>query len=477
LSGEKRWLRMRKGIALSDSTGSKTTFSGDLDVKCAARSEPENFLDRVFGISARKSTLRLEVFAGATTFLTAAYLAVVIPNILSTGGVDHAAVTTATLALFGLGTLGMAFYAKLPFVVGPGIGGSVIVATTLALSEGVPWQTGMAIAFWSGVLFLLLTLLGMREVVARIVPVPIKMGLSAAIGAFIAMLGFRNAGLVIANPRINALALGNFAAPGAVIALAGLALAVALHYHKVPGGILIAMLAATAIGIPLGVTSLPASYWGLPHSIAAVTLKLNYLQALKPVFFPYLFAFFASEFFSTMGTTLAVGDKANLLDEHGNMPGINGPFVVDSCAATVGPLFGVPGMTALIESAAGVEAGGRTGLTSVVTALLFLATLFIAPVILMIPKEATAPALILVGISMFANLRKIDLEKFTDGVPAVLMVLMTLFSNNFGTGIAAGILSYVIIQVLAGKARGVSWGLYLLTLPLLYFFWTISTKH
>ena len=472
-----RFCLHQKDFELSDSAESKTTLAGELGATLEAKAGREKFLDRVFGISARGSSVRVEVFAGATTFLTAAYLAVVIPNNLSTGGMDRAAATTATLVFFGLGTLGMAFYAKLPFVVGPGIGGSVLVATTLALSEGVPWQTGMAIAFWSGVLFLVLTLLGMREVVARIVPAPIKMGLSAALGGFIAMLGFRNAGLVIANARVNALTLGNFAAPGAVIALAGLALAVALHYHKVRGGILVAMLAATVLGVPLGVTSLPASYWGLPHSIAAVTFKLNFLQALRPAFFPYLFAFFSAEFFSTMGTTLAVGDKAGLLDDHGNMPGINGPFVVDSCSATIGPLFGVPSMTALIESAAGVEAGGRTGLTGVVTALLFLATLFVAPVILMIPKEATAPALILVGISMFANIRRIELDKFTDGVPAVLMVLMTLFSNNFGTGIAAGILSYVIIQVLAGKGRSVSWGLYLLTLPLLYFFWTIATKH
>ena len=434
-------------------------------------------LDRWFGLEARGTTVRIEAFAGATTFMAAAYLAVVIPGILASGGMDLAAVTTATILMFFAGTLGMALYANLPFVVGPGLGGAAIVATTLAVTEGVPWQTGMAIAFWSGVLFLLLTLLGMREVVAQLIPVPIKLGLSAALGGFVAMLGFRNAGMVMANPRVNALVLGDFSSHGAIVTLIGLAVAIAFRYRKIPGGILLAIIVATLIGLPLGVTKLPDSFFGLPHGLAAVTFKLNLLGALKPSLFPYLFAFFAAEFFSTMGTTLAVGDKAGMLDERGNMPGINGPFVVDSCAATVGPLFGVPAMTALIESATGVEAGGRTGLTNIFTAFLFLATLLFSPLILMIPKEATAPALILVGLSMFANLRKIDLGNLTEGFPAILMVLITLFSNNFVTGIAAGILSYVIVQILTSKARDVSLGLYLLTIPLFYFFWTVATKH
>jgi AGZA family xanthine/uracil permease-like MFS transporter len=439
--------------------------------------EPDSLLERLFGLKTRGTTVRIEAFAGATTFMAAAYLAVVIPGILASGGMDLATVTTATIVMFFAGTLGMALYANLPFVVGPGLGGAAIVATTLAVTEGVPWQTGMAIAFWSGVLFLLLTLFGMREVVSQLIPSPIKLGLSAALGGFVAMLGFRNAGMVVANPRVNALALGDFSSHGAILTLIGLAVAIALRHRKVPGAILLAIILATLIGLPLGVTKLPGSFVGLPHGMAAVTFKLNPLAALKPSLFPYLFAFFAAEFFSTMGTTLAVGDKAGMLDEHGNMPGINGPFVVDSCAATIGPLFGVPASTALIESATGVEVGGRTGLTSIFTAFLFLATLLFSPLILMIPKEATAPALILVGLAMFANLRKIDLGNLTEGFPAILMVLITLFSNNFGTGIAAGILSYVIIQILTNKAREVSLGLYLLTIPLFYFFWTVATKH
>jgi len=435
------------------------------------------WLERAFGLRQHGTSVRTEAFAGATSFMAAAYLVVVIPGILASGGIDLAAVTTATIVSFAFGTLAMAFYANLPFVVGPGIGGAAIVATTLVITEGVPWQIGMAIAFWSGILFLVLTLLGMRGVVAQVIPVPIKLGLGAALGAFIALLGFRNAGMVVANARVNALTLGDFSAHGALVALIGLAVAFALHQRRVPGGILLGIVVATLAGIPLGVTKIPIHLFGFPHGIGPVAFKLNFLGALKPPFLPYLFAFFAAEFFSTMGTTLAVGGKAGLLDAEGNMPGINGPFVVDSCAASVGPLFGVPAMTALIESATGVEDGGRTGLTSVFTAFFFLMALLFAPLILMIPKEATAPALILVGFSMFANLRKIDLSSLTEGFPAVLMIMVTLFSNNFGTGIAAGILGYVAVQILANRARHVSPGLYLLTIPVAYFFWTVATKH
>jgi adenine/guanine/hypoxanthine permease len=434
-------------------------------------------LDRVFGLTERKTSIRTEVIAGATTFVTAAYLAVVIPSTLASAGVDRAAATTGTIIVFVLSTLAMAFYARLPFVVGPGLGGAAMVATTLALTEGVPWQTGLAIAFWSGVLFMGLTFVGLRQVVIRIVPSAIKVALSASLGLFILTMGFRNAGFFVASSRVNAFTLGNFASPGSIVALIGIAIVFALHVHRVPGGILIGIAAATIAGIPLGVTKVPTDLFGLPHSIAPVAFELNFIAALSPVFFPYLFAFFASEFFSTMGTTLAVGGEAGLLDAEGNMPGINGPFVVDSCAATLGPLIGVPSPTALIESASGVEAGGRTGLTSVVTAGCFLLMLLVSPIILMVPKEATSPALIVVGLCMFANLRKIDLNNFEHAAPGLLTVLMTLFSNSLGTGIAAGILSYVIVQVLAGKARQVSWGLYGLAVPLLYFFWVVATRR
>ena len=271
-----------------------------------------NWLERRFALRSRGGTLRTECLAGITGFLAAAYLLVVIPGLLAIGGMDKGAATTGTILVFVVGSLLMAFYANLPFIVGPGIGGSVLVGVTLAGSEGIGWQTGLGIACWSGILFFLLTRFGLREVVTRSVPQSIKLGLTASIGLFVAVLGFRNAGLVLANAKTNALMLGDFLAPGALVALCGLFLAIALQARKVPGAILWAILCATLVGIPFGVTKLPTHFIDAPHSLAPVLGQVDLLGALNIAFLPFLFVFFASEFFSTMGTTQAVGPQYDL---------------------------------------------------------------------------------------------------------------------------------------------------------------------
>ncbi|MEQ5841187.1 NCS2 family permease [Paraburkholderia acidicola] len=436
-----------------------------------------SWLERRFALAARNTTVRTEVLAGITSFLAAAYLLVVIPSLLATGGMERGATTTATIIVFVLGTVLMGLYTNLPFIVGPGIGGSVVLGVTLAATEHVAWQTGLGIAFISGVLFLILTLAGARSLVVRLIPAQIKLGLGASIGLFIALLGFRNAGMVIANAKTNALALGDFTRPGTLVALAGLAAAVVLQGRRVPGAILWAILIAAAVGIPLGVTHLPTSPMAWPHSIAPVAFKLDIASALTVSAIPYLFVFFASEFFSTLGTTLAVGAKAQLLDEHANLPNINRPFLVDSIAATLGPVLGIPALTALVESAAGVEAGGRSGLSSLAAAAMFALMLLFVPVALAIPKEATAPALILIGLSMFGTIRHTHFDDFTDALPVLSMVLLTLMSNSFGTGIAGGLLCYVLVKLLAGRFREVPWGLVVLAVPLGYYFWTVVKPH
>ncbi|MFI2991092.1 permease [Klebsiella aerogenes] len=421
-----------------------------------------HWLERRFALHSRGGSLRTECLAGITGFLAAAYLLVVIPGLLAIGGMDKGAATTGTILVFVAGSLLMAFYANLPFIVGPGIGGSVLVGVTLAGSEGIGWQIGLGIACWSGILFFLLTQFGLREVVTRSVPQSIKLGLTASIGLFVAVLGFRNAGLVLANAKTNALMLGDFLAPGALVALCGLFLAIALQARKVPGAILWAILFATLVGIPFGVTKLPGSFIDVPHSLAPVFGQIDLLGALNIAFLPFLFVFFASEFFSTMGTTLAVGGEAGLLDEEGNMPQINRPFMVDSIAAALGPWVGIPAATALIESSA--------------AAVMFLLMLLFTPVALMIPKEATAPALILIGLNMFSGLRKVDLGNFTDGLPVLMMVMITLIANSFGTGIAGGLLFYIVIKAIAGKWREIPIGLWVLAIPLIYYFATL-VKH
>lgn len=432
-----------------------------------------DLLDRRFDLKARGTTVPREAMAGLTTFLAAAYLIVVIPALLSSGGMDRGAATTAAILLFAVGSVLMGCYANLPFIVGPGIGGSAIVGVTLAQIDGIPWQVGLGIACASGVAFLILTLTGARELVVRMIPPQIKLGLGASIGVFIAMLGCRDAGMVTVNLKSSALALGDWSQPGPIITLIGLGVTIALQARRVPGAILFGIAAAAIAGIPLGLTQLSGAV-SMPHSIAPVSLQLDPLAVLSLAALPYMFAFFAAEFFSTLGTTLAVGAKANLTDEEGNLPGIERPFLVDSLAAMLGPLIGIPAATALVESAAGVEAGGRTGLTPIFAALCFLAMLAFLPLAMAIPPQATAPALILIGISMFGSLRQMPDGDALDMLPPMAMVLLTLISNSFGTGIAGGLLVYVLVQILAGRIRQLPIGLLILAVPLGYYFYTAS---
>lgn len=432
---------------------------------------------RRFDLAARGSTIPRELLAGVTSFLAAAYLVVVIPSLLAGGGMDHGAVTAATILVIAVGSVAMGLYANLPFIVGPGIGGSVILGVTLAQVDHVPWQIGLGIAFLSGVAFVILTLTGARGIVVRMVPPQIKLGLGASIGLFIAMVGCRDAGMVAINAKSNALALGDFGRPGVIAALVGLAVAVALQVRRVPGALLAGIVAATLVGIPLGLTGLPPAVIAMPASVAPVSLALDVPGAITLVALPYLFAFFVAEFFSTLGTTLAVGGKAGLTDADGNLPRIERPFLVDALTATFGPLVGVPAGTALVESAAGVQAGGRSGLTAIAAAACFAATLALTPLAMAIPKQATASALILTGISMLASIRHLPGDEPADLLPAMAMILMTLISNSFGTGIAAGILVHVAVQILAGRIRQLPIGLILLAIPLGIFFYGAATRH
>jgi AGZA family xanthine/uracil permease-like MFS transporter len=436
-----------------------------------------NWLDRRFGLRSRNTTLYREAIAGLTSFLAAAYLVVVIPSLLATGGLDRAAVTTACIVMMVVGSLAMGLYSNFPFIVGPGLGGSVILGVTLTQVEHIAWPTGLGIAALSGLLFFVLTVTGARTVVVRLVPPQIKRGLGASIGFFIAMLGCRQAGFVAVNAQTNALLLADLSRPGPVIALSGLVLILALQARRVPGSMLIGILAAALMGLPFGVSHLPQTLVSLPRSLEPVVLKVDLAGAISLQALPYLFAFFAAEFFSTLGTTLAIGAKAGLADNDGNLPRIERPFLVDSVAATLGPFLGIPALTALVESAAGAEAGGRTGLTAIFAGCLFLLTLFLTPLAMVIPKEATAPALIVVGVSMMETLRGERGGRLADTFPALAMVLITLISNSFGIGIAGGVVLYVTVKLFESGLKELSPGLLLLSVPLAYYLYTAATRH
>ncbi|WP_375383502.1 NCS2 family permease [uncultured Sphingomonas sp.] len=437
----------------------------------------EAALDRRFLLAERGTGVGREALAGLTSFLAAAYLIVVIPSLLAQAGIDRGGATTAAILLIAGGSIAMGLYANLPFLVGPGIGGSALIGVTLAQVEHIDWPAGLGIALFSGLLFVVLTLSGARGIVVRIIPTPIKLGLGASIGLFIAMLGCRDAGMIAVNAKTNALALGNFALPGPIMALTGLGVALAMQARRLPGAILAGIAAAAVLGVPLGVTKLAGSPLALPHSLAPVALHLDPVAALRVSALPYLFAFFAAEFFSTLGTTLAIGGKAGLTDADGDLPGIQRPFLVDAVSASIGPLIGIPAATALVESAAGVEAGGRTGLTPIVAAGLFLLTLAAVPLAMAIPRQATAPALILIGVSLPSTIRGLPGDEPTALFAPIAMVLTTLIANSFGTGIAAGTLLYVVIELLAGRGRTLHPGLVAMAVPLGYYLYVAATPH
>jgi AGZA family xanthine/uracil permease-like MFS transporter len=432
-------------------------------------------LDRFFGLTDRGTSVRRELVAGLTMFFATGYLIAVVPSLLAVGGVPKAAVTTAVILVVGLSTaLGMGLWARLPFVVGPGIGGVALLGVTIVATEGVPWQTAMGMAFLGGLLFLILTVAGLRSLVTEAVPPAIKLAIGAGVGLFIAFLGFRNGGLVVANPQAGALNVGDLGSSGAVVALIGLALALVLTVHKVPGALLLAVVGTTLVGIPFGVTDVPDPLYSLPSGIGDVALEVDILGALRPEYLPYVLTFLIAEFFSTMGTVIAVAGRAGLLDEQGNLPDINKPFLVDSTSATVGTLVGVPAMTAYVESAAGAEAGGRTGLSAVVAGAAFLGSLVLAPFVLMIPAQATAPVLIIIGLQIFASIATADLGDLTTAFPALLTIVVMVFSFNIGTGIAAGIVAFVLLKLVSGRVRELPIALVVVALPLLYYFWNLA---
>jgi AGZA family xanthine/uracil permease-like MFS transporter len=434
-------------------------------------------VDAYFDLQRRSTTLGGEALAGLTSFMAAAYLIIVIPNLLSGAGMDRAALTTAVILAIAAGSIAMGLYANFPFIVGPGLGGSVILGVTLAQTENIPWPTGLGIAALSGLLFFVLTITGARSLVVGLVPRQIKQGLGASIGLFIAMLGCRQAGMVAVNAKTFALQLGDFSKGGPKVALIGLLVILLLQARGLPGAVLIGILTAAFAGLSFGITQWPDALLSWPHDLSSIAFQVDFPGAVSIRALPYLFAFFAGEFFSTLGTTLAIGAKAGLTDHDGNLPGIERPFLVDSVAASLCPGMGLPALTALVESAAGVEAGGRTGLTAIFAALFFLMTLVLTPLALAIPKEATAPALIVIGVSMLQTLRGGHGNALSDSFPVMAMVLLTLISSSFGIGIASGLVAYVTVKAFESGLKDIPLGLIILVIPMAYYLYTAASAH
>lgn len=428
-----------------------------------------HLIDRFFKLREHDTRLRTEVIAGLTTFATMAYIVAVIPGMLSKAGVPFDAALTVTLLMSMVTTLAMGLYTNRPFVLGPGLGSTAIFSFTL-LGGGIPLSVAAGIVFISGVVFMLVSFLGVRDFIVRVIPQSVKVAVGVGIGLFIALLGFKQAGLVVANADKNVLNLGNLNSPVALVTLAGTLLMFALTARRVPGGLILGMAIITLLGLPLGLTDWPGHLFSWPAGVGGMAFELDVMEALKPVYLPFLLAFFIPDFFSTLGTLLGVGGRAGYLDAQGNLPGIDKNFHVDSSTTVLGSVFSCPVLTTYLESAAGVEAGGRTGLTAVIAAVGFGLALFVAPLAAMIPTAATAPVLIVIGLGMMTAMKDVNYTDVTQYLPAFVCVAITLFSFNAGNGIAASLILYAFLKIVMGRWREDHWAIYPIALLMLYYF-------
>lgn len=429
----------------------------------------KNKIEKRFKLNEFNTNIRTEVIAGFTTFTTMAYVFATVPNLLGGAGYNRAAAFTAMVVLMVLSTLAMALFTNRPFALAPGLS-SVSIVTGMVINEGIPIDIASGIIVLSGTLFVLVTFFGLRETVVRMIPKSLKFAISAAIGLFIAFIGVKSTGLIVACESSNSLVFGDLSSPGVLLTVIGFFLILILTGKKVPGALIISIVITTIIGIPLGITTIPHHFVSVPNGTGECFLNVDILGALKMKYLPFLIALFIPDFFSTFGTVIGVGAKAGYLDEEGNLPGINKCFRVDSIATAVGGLFCIPCVTTYLESSVGIESGGRTGLTTVVTSIFFFLALFFSPLALMIPTYATAPVLIFIGVSMLTAMKDIDYSDFTEYVPAFLCITFTIFASNIANGICLSIPTYVLLKIVSGKAKELTPTLYVLSgICILYF--------
>ncbi len=396
-------------------------------------------------------TVKREVLAGITTFLTMAYILAVNPSILGDAGMDKGAVFTATVISSVVATVIMALYAKLPFALAPGMGLNAFFAYTVVLTMGYTWQFALTAVFIEGLIFILLTLTGLRQKIVDAMPLVLRRAISPGIGFFIAFIGLKNAGIVSASPA-TFVTMGNLHDPAVLLACFGILLSAVLLIKKVTGALLIGILLTTVIGIPLGVTHF-TSVLDTPPSIAPIVMKFEWHNVLSFDMAICVLTFLFIDMFDTIGTLLGVSHRAGMVDEKGNIPRLNQAFMADAIGTTVGAMLGTSTVTTYVESASGVNAGGRSGLTSFTTAVCFMVALFLAPLFLAIPAQATAPALVLVGVMMMTDVSKLHLGDFADAVPAFVCIALMPLTYSISDGILVSLITYVLLRTFTGRWR------------------------
>jgi adenine/guanine/hypoxanthine permease len=406
-------------------------------------------IERYFRLAEHGTTIRIELMAGLTTFLTMAYIMFVNPAILGDAGMDRGAVFVATCLGSAVGTLVMALYANYPLALAPGMGLNAYFTYGVVKGMHYPWQVALGAVFLSGVLFLVLSVTRVRGWIADAIPRSQKLAISAGIGLFLGIIALKNAGIVVGDAE-TLVTLGNLKTPAAVLAVLGFFALVALDARRVPGAIIIAVLATTAAGVLLGVSPF-GGVFALPPSLAPTFLKLDLAGTFRLGLVTIVFAFFFVDLFDNTGTLVGVAHRAGLIDRDGRIPRLGRAFLADSTATMIGALLGTSTVTSYIESAAGVRAGGRTGLVGVAVAALFLLSLFLAPLAGTVPAYATAPALFFVACLMTRGLAEIDWEDVTEYAPAVVTALSMPLTFSIANGIAFGFIAYAAVKLLAGR--------------------------
>lgn len=417
-------------------------------------------LEKLFGFDKNVTRVRTEILAGITTFLTMAYILAVNPNILSATGMDKGALFTTTVVASAFATLLMAFYAKLPFGLAPGMGLNAFFAYTVCLTMGYTWQFALTAVLIEGLIFILLTVTNLREKIVDAIPVTLKNAIGAGIGLFISFIGLQNAGIIVNNDA-TLISMGNITSGTALLGMIGLVVTSLLLVKGVRGALLFGILITTLIGIPMGITKFDGIF-STPPSIEPIFWQFEWHNIFTKEMIVVVFTFLFVDMFDTIGTLVGVTTKAGMIDKNGKIPHLKQAFMVDAIGTTAGAMLGTSTITTFVESASGVGEGGRSGLTSFVTAVCFLLSLFFAPFFLSVPGAATAPVLILVGLMMMSSVLKVNFADYSEAIPAFICIIFMPLAYSISDGIVLGMISYVLINLLTGKYKKLTIGMYIL---------------
>jgi len=412
-------------------------------------------IEKYFKLKEHGTDVRTEIIAGITTFMAMAYILIVNPAILSAAGMDQGAVFTATALSAAVATMLTGVYAKLPFAQAPGMGLNAYFASTVVLGLGYSFEFALTAVLLEGIIFILLTLFNVREAIIDAIPNCIKQAISVGIGLFIALIGLEGAGVII-NPEGTIIGLGDITSGSGLLAIIGIIITSILVVKKVKGALFIGMLATAAIGIPMGVINLPTSIVSMPPSLEPTLFKFEFHNIFTLDMAIVLFTLLFMDMFDTIGTLVGVATKAKMLDKNGKVPNVKKALFADAIGTTFGACLGTSTVSTFVESASGVAEGGRTGLTAVTTAVMFLISLFFAPVFSVITSAVTVSTLVLVGLFMIEPIRSIDLEDFTEAIPAFLTFLIMPLAYSISDGIVFGVISYIILKLVTGRRKEIS---------------------